>query len=385
MVNTISSACHLGSFPSFCTISWYQSPFFFGSHHGFWKHAQRPTLRHPQSKVPALEQLSCIHVLHSPSDDIMYKTWGVYFGAMESDLYSAIFGNCNHLPTGRPPGCIDYHLPTRRPTGCIGYHLPTGRPPGCTIKQHPPPGRPPGCSSQIPVRIILLSQQSISFCASYISNFGFWGAMQDRNLSLVMMLCHCINRSWCQWILCLYSLWGVQWILHLYSLWGVQSFTPTSKRGDFVLRTKLLVRYLDFYFHALWGVSNQVANLMIISQHETARYGDFVLRTKLLVRYLDFHFHALWGVINQIANLMITSQHETARSVLFSSKSSINGESSLRLLHVELLSTTENFLQSFQNFVQKWGAPQRLLADSARYQSSNRVLDYLCMLWIGLW
>ena len=42
-------------------------------------------------------------------------------------------------------------------------------------------------------------------------------------------------------------------------------------------------------------------------------------------------------------------------------------------------------MRSFQNFVRKWGAPKRLLADSARYQSSNRVLDYLRILWIGLW
>ena len=55
------------------------------------------------------------------------------------------------------------------------------------------------------------------------------------------------------------------------------------------------------------------------------------------------------------------------------------------IVSVEPLSTTKNFLRSFQNFARKWGAPQRLLAHSARYQSSNRVLDYLRILWIGLW
>ena len=60
------------------------------------------------------------------------------------------------------------------------------------------------------------------------------------------------------------------------------------------------------------------------------------------------------------------------------------GKSS-HIVHVEALTTTKDFLRSFQNFVRKWGAPIRLLADSAQYQSSFRVLDYLRLLWIGLW
>ena len=248
-----SLACPIGLIPSLCTISWYRPPFFFESHHGSWKNAQRPKLCCSHSKVLALEQLLCIRVLHSPSDALMYKSWGVYFSAMKFDLYNGIFGNCNHLPIGRPPG------------GSIGYHLPTGRPPGCTIKQHPPPGRPPGCPSQNPVRVSLRPQQFLSLCVFYISDFELWGAMQACNLSSVMIPC---QRPY-------YSLWGVQWILHLYGLWGAQSFISTSL--DILYSVLfLLVRYFDFYLRALWGAINQVTHLMIIPQHETARSVPFL-------------------------------------------------------------------------------------------------------------
>ena len=55
------------------------------------------------------------------------------------------------------------------------------------------------------------------------------------------------------------------------------------------------------------------------------------------------------------------------------------------IIHVEPLAKKSYFLRTFQNFVRKWGAPLRLLCDNAPQQKSTRVLDYLRLLWIGLW
>ena len=55
------------------------------------------------------------------------------------------------------------------------------------------------------------------------------------------------------------------------------------------------------------------------------------------------------------------------------------------IIHVESISKTKSFLRCIQNFVTKWGAPARMLADHISYHSSFQVLDYLRMLWIQLW
>ena len=49
------------------------------------------------------------------------------------------------------------------------------------------------------------------------------------------------------------------------------------------------------------------------------------------------------------------------------------------------IKSTMNFLQTLQDFVRKWGTPNRIITDHANYETSGRVLDYLRMLWIGLW
>ena len=55
------------------------------------------------------------------------------------------------------------------------------------------------------------------------------------------------------------------------------------------------------------------------------------------------------------------------------------------IIHPESISRTKSFLRCIQNFVRKWGAPIRMLADSISYHSSHQVLDYLRILWIQLW
>ena len=55
------------------------------------------------------------------------------------------------------------------------------------------------------------------------------------------------------------------------------------------------------------------------------------------------------------------------------------------IIHVEPISKEHPFLSCLQNFVRKWGAPRQLLGDHAGNQSSSKVMDYLCILWIGFW
>ena len=55
------------------------------------------------------------------------------------------------------------------------------------------------------------------------------------------------------------------------------------------------------------------------------------------------------------------------------------------LIHVERTSSTFPFIKCLQNFVRKWGAPNRLLGDHAGNQASHRVMDYLRLLWICFW
>ena len=55
------------------------------------------------------------------------------------------------------------------------------------------------------------------------------------------------------------------------------------------------------------------------------------------------------------------------------------------IIHVEPISNTFPFIKCLQNFVRKWGAPDRLLGDHAGNQTSHRVMDYLRLLWIGFW
>eukprot|EP00536_Pseudo-nitzschia_multiseries_P014990 jgi/Psemu1/40807/gm1.40807_g len=80
--------------------------------------------------------------------------------------------------------------------------------------------------------------------------------------------------------------------------------------------------------------------------------------------------------------------------VVYSNVPAIDGGSKLaqiffgrksHIIHVEEMRTTGDFLSCFQNFVRKWGRPLCLLCDHGNYQSSKRVIDYLKMLWIGLW
>jgi hypothetical protein len=55
------------------------------------------------------------------------------------------------------------------------------------------------------------------------------------------------------------------------------------------------------------------------------------------------------------------------------------------IIHVEPLSKIRKFIHCLQDFVRKWGAPNRLLGDHAGNQCSFRVMDYLRLLWIGFW
>lgn len=55
------------------------------------------------------------------------------------------------------------------------------------------------------------------------------------------------------------------------------------------------------------------------------------------------------------------------------------------IIHVEPISEDFPFIKGLQNFVRKWGAPNRLLADHAGNQASSQVMDYLRLLWIGYW
>ena len=72
----------------------------------------------------------------------------------------------------------------------------------------------------------------------------------------------------------------------------------------------------------------------------------------------------------------IDSGHSNAQ-IFFGRKSHI--------VHVEPISTKHPFIKALQNFVRKWGAPQRLLGDHAGNQASFKVMDYLRLLWIGFW
>eukprot|EP00536_Pseudo-nitzschia_multiseries_P015981 jgi/Psemu1/219753/e_gw1.991.23.1 len=80
--------------------------------------------------------------------------------------------------------------------------------------------------------------------------------------------------------------------------------------------------------------------------------------------------------------------------VVYSDTPAINGGSKIaqdffgrksHIIHVEEMRTTADFLPCLQNFVRQWGRPLRLLCDHGSYQSSKSVLDYLKMMWIGLW
>ena len=55
------------------------------------------------------------------------------------------------------------------------------------------------------------------------------------------------------------------------------------------------------------------------------------------------------------------------------------------IAHVEPITRTHPFLKCLQNFVRKYGAPNRLLGDHAGNQASYKVMDYLRLLWIGFW
>ena len=52
---------------------------------------------------------------------------------------------------------------------------------------------------------------------------------------------------------------------------------------------------------------------------------------------------------------------------------------------VQPMKSESEFLSSLQDNVNKRGAPNRLLVDSAKSESSWRVTDYLWMLFISLW
>ena len=68
---------------------------------------------------------------------------------------------------------------------------------------------------------------------------------------------------------------------------------------------------------------------------------------------------------------------ETLSQCFFGNKSKFN--------QGEKIKATKYYLKALQDCIRKWGAPDRVLCDHAQYQSSNRVLDYFRLLWIGLW
>ena len=55
------------------------------------------------------------------------------------------------------------------------------------------------------------------------------------------------------------------------------------------------------------------------------------------------------------------------------------------IIHVEHMTKTRRLLPCLQNFVRQYGAPDRILADHAKYHEGFSVLSYLRMLWIKLW
>ena len=55
------------------------------------------------------------------------------------------------------------------------------------------------------------------------------------------------------------------------------------------------------------------------------------------------------------------------------------------LIHPEHITPTRPFIQALQGFVTTWGAPNRVIGDSASSHYSHQVLDYLRMLWIQIW
>ena len=54
------------------------------------------------------------------------------------------------------------------------------------------------------------------------------------------------------------------------------------------------------------------------------------------------------------------------------------------LIHPEHITSNRTFLQALQGFITTWGAPKRVIGDSASYHYSHQVLDYLKMLWIQI-
>lgn len=55
------------------------------------------------------------------------------------------------------------------------------------------------------------------------------------------------------------------------------------------------------------------------------------------------------------------------------------------VVHIEPVSRTKSLLRAVQSFVQKWGAPDRLLCDHASNHTSGKLSNCLKPLWIGLW
>ena len=55
------------------------------------------------------------------------------------------------------------------------------------------------------------------------------------------------------------------------------------------------------------------------------------------------------------------------------------------LIHVDYISPKRNFLQTLQGFITKWGAPKRVIGDSAPSHYAHQVIAYLQMLRIPIW
>ena len=55
------------------------------------------------------------------------------------------------------------------------------------------------------------------------------------------------------------------------------------------------------------------------------------------------------------------------------------------MVHPEHITSNRTFLQALQGFITTWGAPKRVIGDSASCHYGHQVLDYLRMLWIQIW
>ena len=56
-----------------------------------------------------------------------------------------------------------------------------------------------------------------------------------------------------------------------------------------------------------------------------------------------------------------------------------------KIIYPKHITPKRKFIQALQGFVTTWGAPNRLIGDSALSHYGHQVLDYFRMLWIKIW